>query len=69
MENPTLSFFLYKSSLKIKEDSFVASAKSVKQDSSLVMSSLDVDTLFTNIPLDETINVCTNTVYIEQDVI
>ena len=41
----------------------------VKQDSSLVMSSLDVDTLFTNIPLDETINVCTNTVYIEQDVI
>ena len=41
----------------------------VKQDSSLVMSSLDVDTLFTNIPLDETINVRTNTVYIEQDVI
>ena len=41
----------------------------VKQDSSLVMGSLDVDSLFTNIPLDETINTCTNTVYSEQDVI
>ena len=41
----------------------------VKQDSSLVMGSLDVDSLFTNIPLDETINTCTNTVYREQDVI
>ena len=33
------------------------------------MSSLDVDSFFTNIPLDETINICTNTVYGEQDVI
>ena len=33
------------------------------------MGSLDVDSLFTNIPLDETINTCTNTVYSEQDVI
>ena len=33
------------------------------------MRSLDVDSLFTNIPLDETINICINTVYSEQDVI
>ena len=41
----------------------------VEQDSSLVMGSLDVDSLFTNIPLDETIDICTKTVYGEQDVI
>ena len=33
------------------------------------MGSLDVDLLFTNIPLDEAINICTNTTYSEQDVI
>ena len=41
----------------------------VEQDSYLVMGSLDVDLLFTNIPLDETIDICTNTIYSEQDVI
>ena len=41
----------------------------VEQHSSLVMFSLDVDSLFPNIPLDETINVCTNIVYSERDVI
>ena len=33
------------------------------------MASLDVDLLFTNIPLDKTIDICTNTIYCEQDVI
>ena len=33
------------------------------------MGSLDVDSLFTNIPLDKAINICTNTAYSEQDVI
>ena len=32
------------------------------------MGSLDVDSLFTNIPLDETIDICTNTIYSKQDV-
>ena len=32
------------------------------------MGSLDVDSLFTNIPLDETIDIRTNTIYSEQDV-
>ena len=40
----------------------------VEQHSSLVMCSLDVDSLFTKIPIDETINVRTNIVYSEQDV-
>ena len=33
------------------------------------MGSLYVDSLFINIPLDETINICTNIAYSEQDVI
>ena len=31
------------------------------------MSSLDDDSLFTNIPLDETFDICTNTIYIQQN--
>ena len=41
----------------------------VEQDSSLAMGSLDNDSLFTIIPLDEAINFFTNTVHSEQDVI
>ena len=33
------------------------------------MGSLDVDSLFTNIPLEETINICTNLIYDNVDVI
>ena len=36
---------------------------------SLVMSSLDVNLLFTNISLDEAIDICTNTIYKQEDVI
>ena len=32
------------------------------------MGSLDVESLFTNIPLDEAIDICTNTIYSKQDV-
>ena len=38
-------------------------------DSKLFMGSLDVDSLFTNIPLEETINMCTNLLYNSEDVI
>ena len=31
------------------------------------MGSLDVDSLFINIGLDETTDICTNTIYSEQD--
>ena len=33
------------------------------------MGSLDVDSLFTNIPLEETINICTNLLYNNEDII
>ena len=33
------------------------------------MGSLDVDSLFTNIPLEETINICSNLLYDNEDVI
>ena len=33
------------------------------------MGSLDVDSLFTNVPLEETINICTNLIYDNVDVI
>ena len=43
--------------------------KKVERDRSLVMGSLDVDLLFTNIFLDETIDICTITIYSQQVVI
>ena len=51
------------------KDVFCVAKEIIEQDSSIVISSLDIDLLFTNIPHDETINICTNAVYSEQDVI
>ena len=45
------------------KDSFAFAEEIVHQDSKLFMGSLDVDSLFTNIPLEETINICTNLLY------
>ena len=53
----------------IVKDTFCFAKEIDEQDSSLVMDTLDVDSLFTNIPLDKTIDICTNTIYSEQDVI
>ena len=51
------------------KDSFAFAEEIVYQDSKLFMGSLDVDSLFTNIPLEETINICTNLLYNNEDVI
>ena len=51
------------------KDMFCFAKKIVEQDSSFVMGCLDVDSLFTNVALDETIGICTNTIYSQQDVI
>ena len=51
------------------KDTFCFAKEIVEQDSSLVMSDLYVDSLFTNVTLDETIDICTNTIYSEQYVI
>ena len=42
----------------VTKDSFTFAADVRKQDSKLFMTSFDVDSLFTNIPLDETIEIC-----------
>ena len=48
------------------KDSFVFAEKIVHQ---LLMGGLDFDSLFTNIPLNETINICTNLLFNKVDVI
>ena len=53
----------------IVKDTFSFAKDIVEQDISLIMGSLDGDLLFTNIPLDETINICTNALYSKQDII
>ena len=43
--------------------SFAFAEEIVEQDSEFFMGSLDVDSLFTNIPLEETIDICTKTLF------
>ena len=50
-------------------NSFSFNKEVLKQDPSLVMGSLDVDSLFTNIPLDETIDICINELYKNVDIV
>ena len=45
------------------KDYFAFAEEIVHQDSKLYMGSGDIDSLFTNIPLEETINICTNVIY------
>ena len=45
------------------KDSFAFAEEIVEQDSEFLMGSLDVDSLFTNIPLEETIDICTYTLF------
>ena len=51
------------------KDSFDFAEEIVHQDCKRFMDSLDVDSLFTNTPLKETINICTNSLYKNVDVI
>ena len=44
-------------------DSFHFAEEICKQDPNLYMASLDVDSLFTNIPLDKTIDICIDSLY------
>ena len=37
--------------------------ESAEQDSEVFMASLDVDSVFTNMPLEKTIDICTNTLF------
>ena len=49
--------------------SFAFAEEIVHQDGKHFMGSLDVDSLFTNIPLKEITNICTNLLYKNVDVI
>ena len=59
------------SSLTINEftvkGSFSFAKEMVEQDSNFYMGSLDMDSLFTNILLEETINICTESIYDQND--
>ena len=45
------------------KDSFAFVEEIVEQDSEFFMGSLDADSLFTNIPLEETTDICANTLF------
>ena len=46
------------------KDSFIISTEFVEQvSSSNLMGSLDIDSLFTNVPLEETIEICTSNIF------
>ena len=51
------------------QDSFQFAEEICEQDTTLTMGSLDVDSLFTNIPLDETIDICINQVFENTDTV
>ena len=48
-------------------DSFHFAEEICQQDSNLHMASLDVDSLFTNIPLEETIDICVDNLYSDNE--
>ena len=49
------------------KDSFSFAKEIVEQDSNFYLSSLDVDSLFTNISREKTINICTESIYDQND--
>ena len=51
------------------KDSFSFAEDIRLQDSAKSMASLDVDSLFTNIPLDETIDICCNLLFQDTDIV
>ena len=51
------------------KDSFQFAEEICEQDPTLSMGSLDVDSLFTNIPLDETIDICINQLFENTDTV
>ena len=51
------------------KDSFQFAEKIYEQDPTLSMGSLDVDSLFTNISLDETIDICVNQLFENTDTV
>ena len=51
------------------KDLFTLATKTVEQDSSNFMGNLDIDSLFTNVPLEETIKICTNNLFKNNNIV
>ena len=51
------------------KDSLAFAEEIAEQDSEFSMGSLDVDSLFTNIPLEETIDICANTLFENTEIV
>ena len=51
------------------KDSFNFAPETVEQDSSNFMGSLDIDSLFTNISLEQTIGICINNYFNNSDIV
>ena len=51
------------------KDSFEFAKVIYEQNSDLYMASLDVDSLFTNVPLDETIEICTQGLFEDESTV
>ena len=51
------------------KDSFQFVEEICEQDPALSMGSLDVDSLFNNMPLDETIDICVNQLFEKNDTV
>ena len=49
------------------KDSFQFAEEICEQDPTLSMGSLDVDSLFTSVPIDETIDICVNQLFEKTD--
>ena len=50
------------------KNSFCFAEEIVNQNSNFIMASLDVDFLFTNLPLEKTINICCDALFKETDI-
>ena len=51
------------------KDSFEFKNDTIQQNSGLFMAFVDIHSLFTNIPLDETINTCTELLFKENNIV
>ena len=45
------------------KDTFSFTSEIIDQDAQLFMGSLDVDSLFTNVPLEDTVNICSDQLF------
>ena len=67
--SPIIALLLLTSNVYTVKDSFAFAKEIILQDSEFFMGSLDVDSLFINIPLEETIDICSNTLFENTEIV